>query len=144
MKKTNGHVYLVGAGPGDPGLITLKGKACIENADVLVYDYLASSYLLAYAREGAEQIYVGKKGGDHTLKQHQINQLLVEKAGKGLTVARLKGGDPFIFGRGGEEVEVLIGRHWPQESAHSFFLWVSRTFPTLSSSSPCTACRPQP
>jgi len=108
MKKTNGHVYLVGAGPGDPGLITLKGKACIENADVLVYDYLASSYLLAYAREGAEQIYVGKKGGDHTLKQHQINQLLVEKAGKGLTVARLKGGDPFIFGRGGEEVEVLI------------------------------------
>ncbi len=108
MKKSNGHVYLVGAGPGDPGLITIKGKACIEKADVLVYDYLASSYLLAYAREGAEQIYVGKKGGDHTLKQHEINQLLVEKAGKGLTVARLKGGDPFIFGRGGEEVEALI------------------------------------
>jgi len=108
MKKTNGHVYLVGAGPGDPGLITLKGKACIEKADVLVYDYLASSYLLAFAREGAEQIYVGKKGGDHTLKQHEINQLLVEKAGKGLTVTRLKGGDPFIFGRGGEEVEALI------------------------------------
>lgn len=108
MKKTNGHVYLVGAGPGDPGLITLKGKACIEKADVLVYDYLASSYLLAYAREGAERIYVGKKGGDHTLKQHEINHLLVEKAGKGLTVARLKGGDPFIFGRGGEEVEALI------------------------------------
>jgi len=108
MKKTSGHVYLVGAGPGDPGLITLKGKACIEKADVLVYDYLASSYLLSYAREGAESIYVGKKGGDHTLKQHEINYLLVEKAGQGLIVTRLKGGDPFIFGRGGEEVEALI------------------------------------
>jgi len=108
MKKTNGHVYLVGAVPGDPGLISLKGNACMEKVDVLVYAYLASSYLLAYAREGAEQIYVGKKGGDHTLKQNEINQLLVEKAGKGLTVARLKGGDPFIFGRGGEEVETLI------------------------------------
>ena len=108
MKKTSGHVYLVGAGPGDPGLITIKGKACIEEADVLVYDYLASSYLLAYAREGAESIYVGKKGGDHTLKQHEINSLLVKKAGQGLTVTRLKGGDPFIFGRGGEEVEALI------------------------------------
>jgi uroporphyrinogen III methyltransferase/synthase len=108
MKKTSGHVYLVGAGPGDPGLLTLKGKACIEKADVLVYDYLASSYLLTYAREGAESIYVGKKGADHTLKQHEINHLLVEKAGQGLTVTRLKGGDPFIFGRGGEEVEALI------------------------------------
>ena len=108
MKKSSGHVYLVGAGPGDPGLITLKGKACIEKADVLVYDYLASTYLLAYAQEGTESIYVGKKGGDHTLKQHEINHLLVEKAGKGLVVTRLKGGDPFIFGRGGEEVEALI------------------------------------
>ena len=108
MKKTTGHVYLVGAAQGDPGLLTLKGKACIEKADVLVYDYLASSYLLAYAREGAESIYVGKKGGDHTLKQHEINHLLVEKAGQGLTVTRLKGGDPFIFGRGGEEVEALV------------------------------------
>ncbi len=108
MKKTTGHVYLVGAGPGDPGLLTLKGKACIEKADVLVYDYLASSSLLAHAREGAESIYVGKKGGDHTLKQHEINHLLVEKAGQGLVVTRLKGGDPFIFGRGGEEVEALV------------------------------------
>lgn len=108
INKTSGHVYLVGAGPGDPGLITVKGKACIEKADVLVYDYLASSYLLAYAREGAESIYVGKKGGDHTLKQHEINNLLVEKARQGLIVTRLKGGDPFIFGRGGEEVEALI------------------------------------
>jgi uroporphyrinogen III methyltransferase / synthase len=108
MKKSNGHVYLVGAGPGDPGLISVKGKACIEKADVLVYDYLAASSLLAYAREGAECIYVGKKGGDHTLKQHEINDLLVEKGAAGLMVTRLKGGDPFIFGRGGEEVEALI------------------------------------
>ncbi len=108
MKKQKAHVYLVGAGPGDPGLITLKGKNCIEIADVLVYDYLASPALLAYAREDAERIYVGKKGGDHTLKQHEINQLLVDKAKPGRIVTRLKGGDPFIFGRGGEEVEVLV------------------------------------
>ena len=115
MKKTTGHVYLVGAGPGDPGLLTLKGKSCIEKADVLVYDYLAASHFLAYAREGAELIYVGKKGGDHTLKQHEINHLLVEKAGQGLTVTRLKGGDPFIFGRGGEEVEELVEAGIPFE-----------------------------
>ena len=108
MKTRQGHVYLVGAGPGDPGLITLKGKNCIEIADVLVYDYLASPALLAHAREDAELIYVGKKGGDHTLKQHEINQLLVDKAKPGKVVTRLKGGDPFIFGRGGEEVEVLV------------------------------------
>ena len=108
MKTKLGHVYLVGAGPGDPGLITLKGKNCIEIADVLVYDYLASPALLAYAREDAERIYVGKKGGDHTLKQHEINQLLVDKAETGQIVTRLKGGDPFIFGRGGEEVEALV------------------------------------
>jgi len=108
MKSQQGLVYLVGAGPGDPDLITIKGKNCIELADVLVYDYLASPALLAYAREDAELIYVGKKGGDHTLKQHEINQLLVDKAQSGRTVTRLKGGDPFIFGRGGEEIEVLV------------------------------------
>jgi len=108
MKSKPNLVYLVGAGPGDPGLITLKGKNCIEIADVLVYDYLASPALLAYAREDAELIYVGKKGGDHTLKQHEINQLLVAKAQTGQIVTRLKGGDPFIFGRGGEEVEALV------------------------------------
>jgi len=108
MKTKQGHVYLVGAGPGDPGLINLKGKNCIEIADVLVYDYLASPALLAYAREDAELIYVGKKGGDHTLKQHEINQLLVGKAQSGQIITRLKGGDPFIFGRGGEELEVLV------------------------------------
>ena len=108
MNDNKGIVYLVGAGPGDPGLITLKGKECIERADVVVYDYLAATALLGYAREDAELIYVGKKGGDHTLSQDGINALLVEKARKGLVVTRLKGGDPFIFGRGGEEVEVLI------------------------------------
>ncbi len=101
-------VYLVGAGPGDTGLLTLKGKACIEKADVIVYDYLAAEELLKYARKDAELIYAGKKGGDHTLTQDRINALLVEKAKQGHTVTRLKGGDPFIFGRGGEEIEALV------------------------------------
>ena len=101
--KSTGKVYLVGAGPGDPGLITVKGRECIETADVLIYDYLASPALLKYASETAEQIYVGKKGGDHTLSQDGINALIVEKARTGRVVTRLKGGDPFIFGRGGEE-----------------------------------------
>ena len=101
-------VYLVGAGPGDPGLITVKGKECIQSADVIIYDYLASPALLKYARESAERIYVGKKGGDHTLSQDQINALIVEKAKSGGIVCRLKGGDPYIFGRGGEEAEVLF------------------------------------
>jgi uroporphyrinogen III methyltransferase / synthase len=105
-----GKVFLIGAGPGDPGLLTLRAKACIEAADVVVYDYLASSVLLNYAKKDAELIYVGKKGGDHTLSQDKINLLLVEKAGQGLNVARLKGGDPFVFGRGGEEAQELLGR----------------------------------
>lgn len=102
-----GKVYLVGAGPGDPGLITVKGLACIQRADVVIYDYLASPTLLAHATGNADIIYVGKKGGDHTLSQEGINALIVEKALQGLVVTRLKGGDPFIFGRGGEEAEVL-------------------------------------
>jgi len=102
------NVYLVGAGPGDPGLITVKGKECIQAADVIIYDYLASPALLKYARKSAELIYVGKKGGDHTLSQDQINDLIVAKAKTGAIVTRLKGGDPFIFGRGGEEAEVLF------------------------------------
>jgi uroporphyrinogen III methyltransferase/synthase len=106
MKK--GIVYLVGAGPGDPGLLTLKGRACIHKADVVVYDYLAAPALLAHASPRAEMIYVGKKGGDHTLSQDGINRLIVEKARQGLIVARLKGGDPFIYGRGGEEAEELL------------------------------------
>ena len=110
-----GKVYLVGAGPGDPGLITVKGLECIKNADVLIYDYLASPILLKNAREHAEILYVGKKGGEHTLSQDEINTLIAEKARKGLTVTRLKGGDPFIFGRGGEEAEILVRNEIPFE-----------------------------
>ena len=102
-----GKVYLVGAGPGDPGLITVKGMECIGKADVLVYDYLASASFLKYARSDAETIYVGKKGGDHTLSQDKINALIIEKARQGHIVTRLKGGDPFVFGRGAEEAEEL-------------------------------------
>lgn len=87
----SGIVYLVGAGPGDPGLITVKGKACIASADVVVYDYLAAPALLEHSNPKAEVIYVGKKGGDHTLSQEGINALLVEKARAGHTVTRLKG-----------------------------------------------------
>ncbi len=103
-----GKVYLVGAGPGDPGLITLRAVECIRQAQTLVYDYLAAPALLHHAPAGAEMIYVGKKGGDHTLGQEGINDLLVQKAGAGRVVVRLKGGDPFIFGRGGEEAEALV------------------------------------
>ncbi len=106
-KHKMGKVYLVGAGPGDPGLITVKGRECISSADVVIYDYLANPVFLSYAKEGAERIYVGKKGGHHTVPQEGINDLIVERAKRGLTVARLKGGDPFIFGRGGEEAEEL-------------------------------------
>ena len=101
-------VYLIGAGTGDPGLLTLKAKALIEKADVVVYDYLANKDFLRFAKPGAEIIYVGKKGGDHTLPQDQINALLVAKAKEGKLVARLKGGDPYVFGRGGEEAEELL------------------------------------
>lgn len=102
-----GIVYLVGAGPGDPGLMTLKGIDCVRRADVLVYDRLAGEGILSYARSDAEMIYVGKGPDRHTLKQEDINALLVEKASEGRTVTRLKGGDPFVFGRGGEEAEAL-------------------------------------
>lgn len=100
-------VYLVGAGPGDPGLLTIKGKECIEKANVLVYDRLVNKSLLEYAKEDCELIYVGKSPDRHTLCQDEINQLLVEKARERGIVTRLKGGDPFVFGRGGEEAEVL-------------------------------------
>ncbi len=105
MKK--GHVYLIGAGPGDPGLITVRGRECISFADVVVYDYLANEQLLESAPSRAELIYAGKIGGAHNHEQWQINSLLVDKALEGKIVARLKGGDPFIFGRGGEECEAL-------------------------------------
>ncbi|SHE48135.1 uroporphyrinogen III methyltransferase / synthase [Seinonella peptonophila] len=111
----SGKVYLVGAGPGDPGLITLKGKKAIQEADVLVYDRLAPRQLLEYAKPGAERIYVGKLPDRHTMTQDEINQLLVEKAAAGSIVTRLKGGDPFIFGRGGEEAEALVAADLPFE-----------------------------
>lgn len=101
------RVVLVGAGPGDPGLLTLKGKQAIAEADVLVYDRLVSPRLLAFAKPGCELVYVGKDPLKHTLSQDEINDLLVEKALDGNMVVRLKGGDPFVFGRGGEEAEVL-------------------------------------
>ena len=104
---SQGICFLVGAGPGDPLLLTLKGRACIERADVLVYDYLCNPQLLLHARAGVEKIYVGKKAGAHTLRQEEINALIVAKTLEGKTVTRLKGGDPFLFGRGGEEAEML-------------------------------------
>ncbi|MCD5407566.1 MAG: uroporphyrinogen-III C-methyltransferase [Desulfotomaculum sp.] len=104
----NGIVYLVGAGPGDPGLITVKGLECIQKAGVIVYDRLASPKLLAKISPETELIYVGKSPDGHAMKQQQINQLLVDKAQSGQIVTRLKGGDPFVFGRGGEEAETLV------------------------------------
>jgi uroporphyrinogen III methyltransferase/synthase len=102
-----GIVYLVGAGPGDPKLITLRGMECLKACDVVVYDRLASPRLLRYIKPGTERIYVGKLPDRHTMKQEEINQLLVDLALQGKTVTRLKGGDPTIFGRVGEEAELL-------------------------------------
>ena len=102
-----GMVYLIGAGPGDVKLITVKGRECIEKADVIVYDYLADAHLLEWARPDAELIYAGKQCKDHTMHQWEINELLVQKGKEGKIVARLKGGDPLVFGRGGEEAMAL-------------------------------------
>ena len=102
-----GKVILVGAGPGDPDLITIKGVKSLQRADVVVYDRLANPELLDFAPPWAEFIYVGKEPKRHRLNQNDINTLLVEKAQEGKTVVRLKGGDPFVFGRGGEECLVL-------------------------------------
>ncbi|MCC6579739.1 MAG: uroporphyrinogen-III C-methyltransferase [Phycisphaeraceae bacterium] len=107
---TNPQVYLVGAGPGDPGLITLKGLQSLQMAQVVVYDALADPALLAEAPATAKRLYVGKRGGPHALTQDQINELLVEESRKGLIVVRLKGGDPYLFGRGAEEASYLA-RH---------------------------------
>ncbi len=100
-----GTVYLIGAGPGDPGLITVRGRELLQTADVVVYDRLAHPALLNHARQGAEKVYVGKASAHHAMRQLDINALLIDRALKGKSVARLKGGDPFVFGRGGEEAE---------------------------------------
>jgi uroporphyrinogen III methyltransferase/synthase len=114
-EEMDGKVYLIGAGPGDPGLFTLKGKAVLARADCIVYDYLANEELLQLARPDCQKIYVGKRGGAHTLSQTEISNLLVRQAREGRVVARLKGGDPFIFGRGGEEAEELVKAGVPFE-----------------------------
>jgi len=115
MTQSIGKVYLIGAGPGDPGLITVKGLECVKKADVVIYDYLANERLLEHRRPDAELVYVGKQGGRHTLPQDEINALIIRKACEGKIVARLKGGDPFIFGRGGEEAEDLVDNGIPYE-----------------------------
>ncbi len=102
-----GKVYLIGAGPGDAGLLTLRGAEALSTADVVVFDYLSNQELLKHCPAGCERIYVGKKAGAHSMPQDDINRLLVEKAQGTRTVARLKGGDPFVFGRGGEEAQAL-------------------------------------
>lgn len=110
-----GKVYLVGAGPGDPGLLTLRAHELLERTDVVVFDHLANPELLALIPSHAKRIYAGKQAGAHTLPQDRINQLLVREAKRGKTVVRLKGGDPFIFGRGGEEAESLATANVPFE-----------------------------
>jgi uroporphyrin-III C-methyltransferase len=107
-------VYLVGAGPGDPDLVTLKAIKSLKKADVVVYDRLANEEILKYA-DGAEMIYVGKRAGAHSKKQEEINEILIEQGKNHDVVVRLKGGDPFVFGRGGEEMLALLGEGIPVE-----------------------------
>lgn len=111
----SGCVYLVGAGPGDPGLITVRAMELITRADVIIYDHLIPQELFTDFREDATQIYVGKRHGKHTLPQEQINELLIAHARAGASVVRLKGGDPFVFGRGGEEALALVDADIPFE-----------------------------
>jgi uroporphyrinogen III methyltransferase/synthase len=110
-----GKVYLLGAGPGDPELLTLKGRRILEQAEAVLFDHLAPASLLDLAPPSAERIYVGKKKSDHAFSQEEICAMLIERARRGLTVVRLKGGDPLIFGRGGEEAEVLADNGIPFE-----------------------------
>lgn len=114
-KRCLGKVYLVGAGPGDPGLMTLKGKGLLECADVVVYDALVSPQILLMINPQAEKIDAGKRSGRHSLLQEETTQLLIEKAQTQAVVVRLKGGDPFVFGRGGEEMEDLVRAGVPVE-----------------------------
>ena len=111
----NGRVYLVGAGPGDLGLVTLRAKECIEKADVIVYDHLANPETLSWARDDAEIVYAGKEPGESQLSQQDVNALLIGKAREGKQVVRLKGGDPFVFGRGAEEAQAIADARIPFE-----------------------------
>ena len=110
-----GIVYLVGAGPGDPGLITVKGLNLIKNCDALIYDRLGTRELISLTKEGCKKIYVGKKAGAHYKKQNEINEILIEACQKYDMVVRLKGGDPYVFGRGGEEIMALREADIPYE-----------------------------
>src|SRR5579859_4242612 len=110
---TNGTVYLVGAGPGDAGLLTLRGAELLGRAQVVVYDALVNPELLRLAPNTAEIIYGGKRAKDHSIPQKDLNQLLIAKAKEGKTVVRLKGGDPYVFGRGAEEAEELADAQVP-------------------------------
>lgn len=102
-----GKVYIVGAGPGDIGLLTIKGLKCLQKAEVVIYDFHLNAQVLNYINHDAEFIYAGKRGGHHSMTQERINQILIEKASQYKTICRLKGGDPFVFGRGAEEAEAL-------------------------------------
>jgi uroporphyrinogen III methyltransferase/synthase len=115
LRKKEGKVWLIGAGPSDPELLTLKGKRVLEKADVVVYDRLVSDGILAMIPKEATRIYVGKESGNHAVPQERINEILLEYAMQGKKVVRLKGGDPFLFGRGGEELELLVKNHVPFE-----------------------------
>jgi len=110
-----GKVYFVGAGPGDPKLLTIRGKECLEQAEVVLYDYLANPVLLDHVPAEAERIYVGRRGRGRYGEQKEINRVMVERAQAGKTVVRLKGGDPFVFGRGGEEAEAVADAGIPFE-----------------------------
>ena len=107
MEKKKGIVYIVGAGPGDIGLLTVKGLRYLQKAEVVIYDFHLNAQILNAISHKAELIYAGKRGGHHTMTQDEINQAIVKKAKEGKIVCRLKGGDPFVFGRGGEEAQEL-------------------------------------
>ena len=143
----NGIVYLVGAGPGAVGLLTLRAAALLKRAEVLVYDYLASPELLNMIPEKCRRIYVGKMSGNHAKSQDEINRILVDEAKAGHVVVRLKGGDPYIFGRGGEEAQELYKAGVVFEvvpgisstiAAAAALSWPLPPSMTMRSSTPCT------